>query len=172
MSNIFCFVTHLSKCSLTASSHPFLPSPSVAFSATSCSCFLHPASCLVITRLLFRLLQIHFLNLKAFLSVKQSYLFHPFPFRLLNLSLSPLADNGQATIDFLVLFSGQYQSAFLRAVRSAWHLVITDFFSLAYYSSLKTEPIRSSESSVNFTELYCVKTQKIVLFIFRFCVSQ
>lgn len=126
MSNIFCSATHLSSVPWLLLIRFFLRHPWHFPSPLSPS-YLHPASCLDITRLLFRLLPIHFLNLKALLSVKPSYLFHTFPFLLLNLSESPCRQWPRYHWLPRTPFLASINPGFLGAVHSACHLVITDF---------------------------------------------
>lgn len=89
MRNIFCFAIHSSSILWLLLLMRFFLRLPWHFPPPLASSYLHPPSSLDITGLLFRLLPIHFLNLKALLSVKPSYLSYPFPFGLLNLSESP-----------------------------------------------------------------------------------
>lgn len=125
MSSIFCSATH--PCSvpwLLLLIRFFLRRP-CHFQPPLVPSYLYPASCLDITRLLFRHLAIHFLNLKALFSVKPSYFFHPF--RLLNLSESPCRQWPSYHWLPRTPFLASISPGFLGAFRSACHLVITDF---------------------------------------------
>lgn len=166
MSNIFCFAIHPSSVLwLLLLMRFFLPLP-WHFPRPLASSYLHPASCLDITGLLFRLLPIHFLNLKALLSVKPSYLSHPFPSGLVNLSMSPYRQwPSYHWLPRIPLLASINLGLGRVALLAIWLLLI---FWLAYYLTLQMEPVRSSESSVNFYRTLLCKSPEDCTLQFSF----